>query len=502
MPPDRHVFAYGDHIFVSPNSPDAPVIDNLTAFVIDEDTAPRCVRSLRYSNNAYPFLGYIPTSLRYSGPLLQRLSYSNRTLPIVRERSFWRLSPTVVTQWSQLETALQSIIKTLLKASRVLLPLDFQWFKQPSAFGYQQAFPSDKTLRRLVFKSRDAFIPLLALCSFAISMTPNFTLENPPWAQVLERNAVHPQYIQEIKASSVADFSDHNKRVGVIVRPDCQWLDLVARIIGANVPVWLCWDDPSMFTRTRVECYRPTLAEVVAARMLVVEAASEAAWVMQAKETEVPSTPPPPAPNPGTRQLRGETFEEFFARQAVRHAQKIKNETAQEREKRLNRESAAATYYPGRGRSGPDVFIWEEVDGYLLRERLFRGQVASYWGTYSTTQRRYNGFENEWDLAIQFDSDTAPDDDYDFPEEDDDFISQPATPLGPPPYPPASLGPPDFAGDLADMYDTEVKETMISGVEMLEDVLYYCYGFNWHDVSYDAEKVIGRPSTSRLWIDT
>lgn len=96
----------------------------------------------------------------------------------------------------------------------------------------------------------------------------------------------------------------------------------------------------------------------------------------------------------------------------------LARETPQAKIAREGREQTAQGYQMP-GRSGPHVFIWEEVDGHWMRQRLFRAAVEDHWGSYTDSQRRFNSFDNEWDLAIQFDPDAEPSDE---DEEDDSYF--------------------------------------------------------------------------------
>jgi hypothetical protein len=87
----------------------------------------------------------------------------------------------------------------------------------------------------------------MAMCSYAISFTPNFTSSLPPWADKLHELGLHPEWVSMLKHSQLADFSEYNKRVRVLVLLTCKYLHNIPRMLCANVPVWFCWDDPHDF---------------------------------------------------------------------------------------------------------------------------------------------------------------------------------------------------------------------------------------------------------------
>ncbi|KAJ7571847.1 hypothetical protein C8J56DRAFT_755534, partial [Mycena floridula] len=113
-----------------------------------------------------------------------------------------------------------------------------------------------------------------------------------------------------------------------------------------------------------------------------------------------------------------ETWQEFFIRLA-RKADKIRvSEQPKQRSARENREAVASSKRAP-GKSGARVFRWETVwdDGYRLRTHVPRWQVPDLWQEYTDSQKRFNSFDNEWDVC----SDFAPDDEMEnVGEEDDD----------------------------------------------------------------------------------
>jgi hypothetical protein len=214
----------------------------------------------------------------------------------------------------------------------------FAEFQKPSEYGYRRMFGKCDQAVKCCMKARDAFIPLMALCSFAISYIPCFTTENPPWIEKLVEVGIHPEWVQSLKTSQLVDFSANNKRVGVIVQPQCVWLYLVPNMVRANVPLWFLWDSPEAISKSPVYTYLPTFEEVREAQMA-------AQWWEAAKQQVAPGThywtpiddlalvsnnstlvadgpsQPPlseqyPKPNPFSGQKRGGTMDDFFARRA------------------------------------------------------------------------------------------------------------------------------------------------------------------------------------------
>ena len=475
--------------------------------------------------NFYPFLPYCTVWPLYQGPLLQRLACSRRTLPIEFTRnSCWAMSPSLSYSWWSLEVCLKAIANELLtwvdNPNHSGPPKDFghKFLPTPSDFGYRRVFLKRQQCVRCCLTSRDAFVPLMALCSYAISLTPSFTDENPPWVKRLEGQGIHPEWIQSLKTSQLADFSDTNPRLGMIIQPNFIWLQYIPNMIRANVPLWFLWDHPKDFINSPMiyEKYCPTKAEVHAAQLQRTTNASQTSpnedWhPMSADESAndpLPSQPSSmqfPNPDPFGGQKRGETMDQFFARRAARHVLMEQNESPAERRSRLDRERAARNQHlPGRG-ARVKCFIWEEVDGFMIRTYLVRAAIDDTWASYAPSQRRYDSFYNEWDLAIEFNPGANAEDDED--DEDDHMIFRPDTPPPPPPYPP-SPPPPHviFANDITTTYQNDTSndnsyhneavdmEMKDAGQEQLEDILYWRFGYNWDGVSeYAAPQTLIKP---------
>ncbi len=141
---------------------------------------------------------------------------------------------------------------------------------------------------------------------------------------------------------------------------------------------------------------------------------------------------------PHGQRLR-ETWQDFFARREAQNALRSEKESEQSRQVRLQREEHARQFKMP-GSKGAHVFVWtrDEDKGYLIRKHVVRGQVEDVWGDYQDSQRRYDGFHNEWDLNWDFDPNARDDgDDYendaDLAEELygdlDSAVNQPSAPL-------------------------------------------------------------------------
>ena len=332
-----------------------------------DDPSPHEGTAFRWSLDGYPQLPYCLKSPRYQGALLERLAFTFRSLPIVFDRGRYELAKNVQFLWHSLEKCLIAATLELFKAAEVLHHLSFASFKYPSEYGYLRTFINKKQIRRLALMARDAFVPLMAMCSYAISLTPEFNTNNPPWVAKLEEAGIHPEWVEQLRTSQLADFSGSNERVGVIVQPKCVWLNRIPRMIKAGVPLWFVWDDPTDFSNTPVAKYCPTRAEVQAARhagqwqevqrgLTSVSNNSTAlpddstfvpddSTLVPDDSTLVPDTPSQPLatsderfprPDPLSSQRRGETMDQFFERRAGRHVLMERSESPAERRSQLD----------------------------------------------------------------------------------------------------------------------------------------------------------------------
>jgi hypothetical protein len=165
-----------------------------------------------------------------------------------------------------------------------------------------------------------------------------------------------------------------------------------------------------------------------------------------------------PEPERYSRQRRGETWPQFFAREGVDHAKREQRESPADRASRLQRVQAQE-HCQAPGRRGPVVFIWMDVDGFRIRTRANRGEVDQWWDQYGNSQKIYNAFRNEWDVCTEFDPDSTIDNAFD--DDDDDGMlpeERPQTPPAPPQYPPSSPCPLSYKDDLIAVYDHEVAQ--------------------------------------------
>jgi len=275
----------------------------------------------------------------------------------------------------------------------------------------------------------------------------------------------------------------------------CQWLSQIPPMIQANVPIWLYWGHAnSIFSPSHrvATTYRPPRSAIEAKCRAI---------KMQQVDPALPVSYPEPERHSG--QKRGETWQQFFARRKESNTRRIAQENEVERQRRRNREQEAEGHMPP-GRHGPVVFQWQNVDGFRIRTRVFRGCVDTMWDGYAKSQRKFDSCRNEWDICTEFDPDARPD-----PDPDDNFsdyygdandneddgslayLPRAETPPGPPPYTRSDVAlsptvPPNhWSEDLVNVYDEEPPHATLE-LPALSDMLYYRYGFDHSSGSYEG----------------
>jgi hypothetical protein len=463
-----------------------------------------------HSSRGHPYLAYILETPRFQGPLFGRLAGSFRTFPIVRSKSGYHLEPDLAESWFCLELVLRHAIQKLqVYYLKGLPPVDHIPIPFPETYGYGKIFPTEHKARGAAAHSRDAFVILMAKFSWIISLhKPLLEVDDPypKWAQNL-KDTLPPHYIDLLLGSQVAEFSQENRRFGVVIQPGCEFGDQLHHLLKSHCPVWFRYDnqDPATYDGNHIGAFhpalKPTLAEVEAARKVVLP-------------QSLPLDPTIPPPEQGSRQLPGETWQAFFERQLIAHTKRAASESFHTRQVRLAREKENSGH-PVPGRKGAVVWCWEDVDGFRIRTRVSRGNVETYWSMYNEPQRKYNCFDNEWDICEEFDPNwpypmTGELELLDDGEEGFDMDQQRRSPSPPPPYPPVSPAPPSITvvanKDLTVTYGLQNSTLPIASKfvpQMFSDLLFGRYGFNLHRYSSPDNDPIyfDFPYNERRWME-
>ncbi|KAJ7901287.1 hypothetical protein B0H13DRAFT_1518352, partial [Mycena leptocephala] len=98
-----------------------------------------------------------------------------------------------------------------------------------------------------------------------------------------------------------------------------------------------------------------------------------------------------------SNQKQGESIDEFFERRAQSNAKHLAKEPDRKRQSRLAKEkNAERQSCPGS--KGPRVYVWEKINGHWIRQPAGQ-EKEDLWDEHSRSQRRYDGFHDEWDLC-------------------------------------------------------------------------------------------------------
>lgn len=320
-----------------------------------------------------------------------------RNVPIVREGAFFILEEKVRHSWQRLENALRWVANALLSSNNVLLPLGFNAGPFPSSYGYISRHMEERFARQCAMKSRDAFVPLMALCTFAISITkPSQTIpgQSPRWVSLLQAEAnVHASWIEDLMQSNVADLSGRTVRMGAFI--DVSSFDssnFINSFIEAKVPIWFYWGtkhQPPLSHHRTLDRFLPKINEIL--------------------------SPPTPNVDPsiirlphGTRQKPGETWMSYRQRMADIRKQRISQESEYQKMRRERREKQSVLFHAPSQKGGL-VFYWAlHVSGFRIRNRIPRRDVYEFWGNYANSQKRYESTTDEWDVCTEFDPDAQP----------------------------------------------------------------------------------------------
>lgn len=473
----------------------------------------------RWADPRYPHLAFIPVEPRFDRPPLDILRCVGTEFPVICTGYKWVVEPKLVELWRNLENNLRLIGDTLHKPPAPFSSLFEETFPLPSSFGYGRQHKSRRGAQISARISRDAFLPLIAWCSYNLAFH-NYVVKDTngvlAWEFILLRQGILPASVHELATSEIVDFSPEYRRVGVFVDQTCVHKVTIRSIyrLPINVPVWIAWgSNPQEGHMPEFKNVCPLSHEIVEAQTAASQSISNE-W--QSNEDDgwhtlnqplapswpsAPSTstlvwhtvsstssPPLPSansnnqaiPDPVTRQIPGESWQEYFTRMESRYARRIRQESDRVMQARLSREAAQDSHpYPGQ-RSGPTSFHWRHDEtGVWVREHISRGLARTIWANYSNSQRIYNSVDDEWDICTEFDPqgagpevlDSLSDDEVNMPQSDAGDPSPPS------PYPPRSPPPPIPDAWQHDTSSEIPPATPLPLYGTLLDTLYSRYGF-------------------------
>lgn len=123
---------------------------------------------MRWADPRFPVIGWVPVAPRFDRPLhiLQRHGDS---YPIEKTNAGWVIADSMVKRLQLLENNLSYLVATLAAKISVVIPLEFEDFPRPSAYGYSRTHRTRRGACISAMRSRDAFFPLVAWCSYIMS---------------------------------------------------------------------------------------------------------------------------------------------------------------------------------------------------------------------------------------------------------------------------------------------------------------------------------------------
>ena len=203
----------------------------------------------RFIPDNMPHLAFLPKQPVLSGPIFRRLDVKYSTVPIVQlPNGRYILHTDVINSWHRLEAALWGIQDLLLQSPHTNYFGNLDMGDMPYQCGYQCPHKSEGDARYCAIKSRDAFIVLAALCSFAISFyrTRDQAKEIvPPWHRVLMPKSYHAEWLELLEATFVCDFSRGTRVGGYIHANATRLFPQIRAFLDSNVPLWIEWHIPN-----------------------------------------------------------------------------------------------------------------------------------------------------------------------------------------------------------------------------------------------------------------
>ena len=473
-----YVFVIGGRVAVSPNSP-VPPPSNLAPELEEPTEVLTKGNQIRLFDVKYPHLPYFRSPLR-SGMLFSCLNYKRDTIPIVRVNRMWVIRDDVRKQWTELDKFLTSVLSTLV-VKIGLLHLEVTFEPIPCNIPYVEEHLLEGGARGCAYKALRCFQHLFTLCSWAMSYFHPLDQPETGWSRLLLDAGFSPTMVQLLRDSPIGTFSLSPPRLGVVVPiSDPEAVIMVPRMVGAHVPVWVWWGRCDKQARRK---FSRLDDRILGARYIndhcypsdsdLAEAVRKSLQQTVRPSSLLPVAPPLielPKPHHGSGQLPGETWQQFFECQEERHARTLEHESPADKAKREAR--AVAKRVPGRNR-GAKIFLWplqvanDQV--FRLREPINRHDGVSIMENYTDKQMRYNAFDDEWDICMEFDPEGVPE-----PTWDEDPLE-----LTMPRYEAPSTSsvpePPSFQPDV--FVGNEVPLSVLPSPPPLNDILHQHYGF-------------------------
>jgi len=174
------------------------------------------------------------------------------------------------------------------------------------------------------------------MCSMAISFVNSMDRDTTDtswsrWMKLLkEKCGIHEGWLEKLRQSPIAQFR-LGLHLGVIVNvSSCQWLNFTPAMLNSHVLIWYYWGNvnPDLTQPTLSRANRSSINQYCSMKYEISSAAT-------AHEFAPTSTTPfglasysweLPKPEAESCQHQGKSWQQFFARQDIRHAEMAQHE--------------------------------------------------------------------------------------------------------------------------------------------------------------------------------
>jgi hypothetical protein len=482
-------------------------------------------RSPRWLSNTYPYLAFWPIYISFSGPIFSRLNLCEQSLRIVTlQANKYTLAPDIVTSWQRLEHALLGLSMFLIKrkfgnvAELGYLPL-------PHECGYTSVHAEPRYVKGCAYKTRDAFVTLSTICTFAIAAnminSDKYTPE-PEWVTACRAEGVHAQWLTDLQASFVCNFAPGLRPGAFLHGYKSCWADAIPAFLGANVPLWISWGHSSQVPMDpKMNMFLPTPNEANAAKRVATSIPPPHQHMYESPEGHggeqlsmhtdsvgaYSDFDMVPDPQPRSRQLKGETLREFREHMELERREFLDGQTVDRWEyvhqTELEAEKQAYDESILEPTIGSTMYVWVNFPGgNQLRKQVPREEWSVCWSRCPPSLKRYYFVIDEWDLehdvtegrmysdppASGFESSLVVNSDDDErivdrqPEHADsvqqpDDAQLPTSIIRPQPLTSAPIGAEQsFAADIMNMYGASVLSNTVE-TPPLQNILRDRYGF-------------------------
>lgn len=462
-------FVSNGDIFYSPNAEyaaEVPVPSDPDQYIFHEGMNLRYYLEPRWWTHQFGWLSFIDRAEHLGGYPLDRLQRNVMIEETLKEQSvkkdgvdfktrvyLYRLAPSLADSWSRLENAL--IISTSTLTSRYSVPCVRP--QPPWQLGYRALQRgTKKAVHHRITLARQWFSVWLGLLSFIMAYGATgwerrkaiVEEEIPDWFSFLSSKGFDFPWLEGIFMSAVPPRASYYYRVGTFLLPTvrCGSQPPIQWFIAQGVPVWYPWTSeqvqeaqkwPDLFgaiappvhilQELHSYLHRP-LSPSDSSRNDHQNASSpttddrnsdpNSPEVDTFRSPFNPDSPTPlplraeGSPIPNFRQPPG--WISFFDARDRRNVEREKTESQQHRSSRLNREKNPPTKHI-RG-----LYEWVEdphEPGGWRREdmNVKREHRADILGDFSSTQKRYDPWTNEWDICLAWGEEP------DVRSDDDDF---------------------------------------------------------------------------------